>query len=137
MRRREFIRLFAGTAVAWPIAGRAQLSAVPVIGILWPGVAAPPPPRMEAFREGLSKSGFVDGRNVAIELRFARAGLAQLPELAADLVRLKVAVILANGDHAPRVAQQATDTVPIVAFSDDILGAGLISTLSRPGGNMT
>jgi putative ABC transport system substrate-binding protein len=137
MRRREFIRLFAGTAVLWPIAGRAQQPAVPVIGILWPGVAAPAPPRMEAFREGLSKSGFVDGRNVAIEMRFARAGLHQLPELAADLVRLKVDVILASGDHAPRVAQQVTKTVPIVAFSDDILGAGLISTLSRPGGNMT
>jgi putative ABC transport system substrate-binding protein len=137
MRRREFIRLFAGMAVAWPIASRAQQPAVPVIGILWSGVAAPAPPRMEAFREGLSKSGFVDGRNVAIELRFARAGLHQLPELAADLVRLKVDVILASGDHAPRVAQQITETVPIVAFSDDILGAGLISTLSRPGGNMT
>jgi putative ABC transport system substrate-binding protein len=74
MRRREFIRLFAGMAVAWPIASRAQQPAVPVIGILWSGVAAPAPPRMEAFREGLSKSGFVDGRNVAIELRFARPG---------------------------------------------------------------
>jgi putative ABC transport system substrate-binding protein len=92
---------------------------------------------MEAFREGLSKAGFVDGRNVAIELRFARAGLQQLPELAADLVRLKVDVTLGSGDLAPRVAQQATKTIPIVAFSDDILGAGLIPTLSRPGGNMT
>jgi putative ABC transport system substrate-binding protein len=74
---------------------------------------------------------------VAIELRFARAGLQQLPELAADLVRLKVDVILAPGDFAPRVAQQASETIPIVAFSDDILGAGLIPSLSRPGGNMT
>jgi putative ABC transport system substrate-binding protein len=92
---------------------------------------------MEAFRDGLAKSGFVDGRNVAIELRFARAGLQQLPELAADLIKSKVDVILAPGDLAPRVAQQATNTIPIVAFSDDILGAGLIQTLSRPGGNMT
>jgi len=89
---------------------------------------------MEAFREGLSKSGFVDGRNVAIELRFARAGLQQLPELAADLVRLKVDVILASGDHAPRVAQQVTETVPIVAFSDDILGAGLMSAFGGTSG---
>ncbi|HET9686048.1 MAG TPA: ABC transporter substrate-binding protein [Pseudolabrys sp.] len=145
MRRREFVRFIGGAAV-WPLAARAQPqpsaiesrpARVPVIGILWPGVAAPAAPRMEAFREGLSKSGFVDGRNAAIELRFAQAGLQQLPELAADLVRLKVDVILASGDHAPRVAQQATNTLPIVAFSDDILGAGLISTLSRPGGNMT
>jgi ABC-type uncharacterized transport system substrate-binding protein len=92
---------------------------------------------MEAFRDGLSKAGFVDGRNVTIELRFAREGLQQLAELAADLVRLNVSVILGSGDLAPRVAQQATKTIPIVAFSDDILGAGLIPTLSRPGGNMT
>lgn len=140
MRRREFISLLGGVA-AWPVTARAQQpshpAGVPVVGILWPGVAAPAPPRMDAFRDGLSKSGFVDGRDVAIELRFARAGLQQLPELAADLVRLKVDVILAPGDLAPRVAQQATDAIPIVAFSDDILGAGLIRTLSRPGGNMT
>lgn len=142
MRRREFISLLS-TAAAWPVIARAQQplearpAGVPVVGILWPGVAAPAPPRMEAFREGLSKAGFVDGRNVAIELRFARAGLQQLAELAADLVRLRVDVILGSGDLAPRVAQQATKTIPIVAFSDDILGAGLIPTLSRPGGNMT
>ena len=140
MRRREFISLLGGAA-AWPVTARAQQpsqpAGVPVIGILWPGGAAPAPPRMDAFREGLSKSGFVERQNVAIELRFAQAGLQQLPELAADLVRLKVDAILASGDLAPRVAQQATDTIPIVAFSDDILGAGLIPTLSRPGGNMT
>jgi putative ABC transport system substrate-binding protein len=137
MTRREFIALLGGAAIAWPFAVEAQLASVPVVGILWPGAAAPAPPRMEAFRRGLSESGFVEGRNVAIELRFARAGLQQLPELAADLVRLKVDVILAPGDLAPRVAQQASETIPIVAFSDDILGAGLILSLSRPGGNMT
>ena len=144
MRRREFVSLLGGAA-AWPVAARAQQpsaaegysTGLPVIGILWPGVAAPASPRLEAFREGLSKAAFVVGRNVAIELRFAQAGLQQLPELAADLVRLKVNVIQASGDLAPRVAQQATDTIPIVAFSDDILGAGLIPTLSRPAGNMT
>lgn len=143
MRRREFIGILGGAAT-WPFTARAQQPSVidssthvPVVGILWPGGAAPAPPRMEAFREGLAKSGFVDGRNVRIELRFARAGLQQLPELAAELVGLKINVIQASGDLAPRVAQQATDTIPIVAFSDDILGAGLIHTLSRPGGNMT
>jgi putative tryptophan/tyrosine transport system substrate-binding protein len=140
MRRRDFIRAATASAVAWPIIARAQqpLEArppgVPIVGILWPGVAAPTPPRMEAFRDGLSKAGFVDGRNVTIELRFAREGLQQLAELAADLVRLNVSVILGSGDLAPRMAQQATKTIPIVAFSDDILGAGLIPTLSRPGG---
>ena len=81
--------------------------------------------------------GLVEGRDVVIELRYAQGGLQQLPELAAELVRLKVDVIEASGDLAPRVAQQATTTIPIVAFSDDILGAGLITSLSRPGGNTT
>jgi putative ABC transport system substrate-binding protein len=139
VKRREFITLLGGAAVAWPLAARAQqpTETVRKVGLLWPGAAVPAPPRMEAFRQGLSESGFVEGRNLAIELRFARASLQQLPEFAADLVRLKVDVILAPGDFAPRVAQQATETIPIVAFSDDILGAGLISSLSRPGGNMT
>jgi putative ABC transport system substrate-binding protein len=136
VKRREFITLLGG-AVVWPLAARAQQATMPVVGILWPGTAAPAPPRMESFRQGLTESGFVEGRNVAIELRFARQGLQQLPELAAELVRLKVDVIEASGDLAPRVAQQATGTIPIVAFSDDILGAGLISSLSRPGGNTT
>src|SRR4029077_6732881 len=116
MRRREFISLLGGAA-AWPVAARAQQpshpAGVPVVGILWPGVVAPAPPRMDAFREGLSKSGFIDGRNVAIELRFARAGLQQLRARAADPVRSKVDTILASGARAPRVAQQAPDTIPI------------------------
>jgi putative ABC transport system substrate-binding protein len=92
---------------------------------------------MESFRQGLRASGFVDGQNVAIELRYARRGTEQLPELAAELIRLKVDVIYAGGDLAARVAQQATGTIPIVTITDDILGAGLIASLSRPGGNIT
>ena len=92
---------------------------------------------MESFRQGLRELGLIDGQNVVIELRYAQGGLQQLPELAAELVRLKVDVIQASGDLAPRVAQQATTTIPIVAMSDDILGAGLIASLSRPGGNIT
>jgi putative tryptophan/tyrosine transport system substrate-binding protein len=92
---------------------------------------------MESFRQGLRASGFVDGQNVAIELRYARRGTQQLPELAAELIRLKVDVIYAGGDLAARVAQQATGTIPIVTITDDILGAGLIASLSRPGGNIT
>jgi putative tryptophan/tyrosine transport system substrate-binding protein len=92
---------------------------------------------MESFRQGLRASGFLEGQNATIELRYAQGGPQQLPELAAELIRSKVDIIFASGDLAPRVAQQATDTVPIVAISDDILGAGLIASLSRPGGNTT
>ena len=137
MRRREFITLL-GSAAAWPFAARAQQAGSMLrIGLLWPGASAPAPPRMDAFRQGLRESGLVEGRDVVIELRYAQGGLQQLPELAAELVRLKVDVFQASGDLAPRVAQQATATIPIVAFSDDILGAGLIASLSRPGGNTT
>jgi putative ABC transport system substrate-binding protein len=92
---------------------------------------------MESFTQALRQLGFIEGHNVEIELRYAQRGQQQLPELAAELVRQKVDVILASGDLAPRVAQQATTTIPIVAFSDDILGAGLVTSLSRPGGNTT
>ena len=139
MKRREFITLLGGVAAAtMPLAARAQQDeSIPRIGILWPGTSLPAPPRMEAFRQGLRDLGFIDGQNVIIELRYAQGGLQQLPELAAELVRLKIDVIQASGDLAPRIAQQATTTIPIVAMSDDILGAGLIASLSRPGGNIT
>jgi ABC-type uncharacterized transport system substrate-binding protein len=135
--RREFITILGGAATAWPLAARAQLSGMPVIGLLWPGDAPPVSPRMESFRQGLRALGLVDGQNVAIELRYAQRGLQQLPELAAELISLKVDVILAPGDLAPKVAQQATETIPIVAGADDILGAGVVASLSRPGGNTT
>jgi putative tryptophan/tyrosine transport system substrate-binding protein len=126
MRRREFITLIGGAGLAWPLGARAQQDgSIPRIGILWPGASLPAPPRMEAFRQGLRDLGFIDGQNVIIELRYAQGGVQQLPELAAELVRLKIDVIQASGDLAPRIAQQATTTVPIVAMSDDILGAGL------------
>jgi ABC-type uncharacterized transport system substrate-binding protein len=137
VKRREFITLLGGAGVAWPLAARAQLSGMPVIGLLWPGDAPPVSPRMESFRQGLRALGLVDGQNVAIELRYAQRGLQQLPELAAELISLKVDVILAPGDLAPKVAQQATETIPIVAGADDILGAGVVASLSRPGGNTT
>ena len=92
---------------------------------------------MESLRQALRQLGFVEGQNVEIQLRYAERGLQQLPKLAAELVGMKVDVILAFGDLGPRIAQQATETIPIVAISDDILGAGLISSLSRPGGNIT
>ena len=137
MRRRAFITLIGG-AVTWPLAARGQQAeSTPRIGLLWPGDAPPASPRMESFRQGLCALGFVDGQNVAIELRYAQRGPQQLPELAAELISLKVGVILAPGDLAPKVAQQATETIPIVAGGDDILGAGVVASLSRPGGNTT
>jgi putative ABC transport system substrate-binding protein len=138
MRRREFITLLGGATVTWPVVVWAESEgAVRKVGILWPGASPPVSPRVEAFREGLRDSGFVEGQNLVIELRYARRGLQQLSELAAELVGLNVEAIQASGDFAPRVAQQATRTIPIVAFTDDVLGAGLVANLSRPGGNTT
>ena len=106
MKRREFITLLGSAAAACPLEARAQQAGGTVkIGLLWPGDAPPVSPRMESF--------FVDGQNIAIELRYAQGGPQQLPELAAELIRLKVDVIFASGDHAPKVAQQATETIPI------------------------
>ena len=138
MRRREFITLLGGAAAAWPVVARAQSAKnVRRVGILWPGASPPASPRLKSFREGLREAGFIEGENLVIELRYSKTGLQHLPELAAELVRLKVEVIEASGDFAPRVAQQATSTIPIVAFTDDVLGAGLVDSLSRPGGNTT
>jgi putative ABC transport system substrate-binding protein len=138
MIRREFITLLGGAAAAWPLVAWAQSAGnMRRVGILWPGASPPVSPRLESFREGLRGSGFVEGQNLVIALRYAQRGLQQLPELAAELVHLKVEVIEASGDFAPRVAQQATSTIPIVAFTDDVLGAGLVASLSRPGGNTT
>jgi putative ABC transport system substrate-binding protein len=92
---------------------------------------------MESFRRGLREQGYVDGRNVVIELRYAQGGPQQLPDLAADLVRTSVDVIWTAGDLATKLAQRATATIPIVALADDMLAAGLVTSLSRPGGNTT
>jgi ABC-type uncharacterized transport system substrate-binding protein len=136
MRRREFIPLVGGAAI-WSFAARAQQPAMPVIGMLWPGQTPPGSPRMESFTQALRQLGFTEGQNVSIELRYARGGLQQVAELAAELVRLKVDVIATFGDLTPKIAQQATGTIPIVAISDDIVGAGIVASLSRPGTNTT
>jgi putative tryptophan/tyrosine transport system substrate-binding protein len=137
MRRREFITLLGG-AVAWPLAASGQqVGNIPIMGLLWPGTSPPAPPRMEAFRQGLHEAGLIEGQDVQIELRYSRSGPHQLPELAAELVRLNAKVIVSAGDHGPRVLQAATTTIPIVAMSDDVLGAGIVSSLSRPGAMTT
>jgi putative ABC transport system substrate-binding protein len=92
---------------------------------------------MESFRRGLREQGYVDGRNVRVELRFAREGLQTLPKLAAELVQLNVDVMCTFGDLTPKLAQDATRAIPIIAITDDIVGAGLVDNLSRPGANLT
>ena len=137
MRRREFIALFGGTVIAWPLAARAQQTGIAKVGLLWPGAGPPVSPRMESFREGLRRSGYVEGQNVTIELRYAEAGQEQLAGHAADLVRANVDVIATFGDGGTKIAQGATRTIPIVTIGDDLLGSGLIGSLSQPGNNTT
>jgi putative ABC transport system substrate-binding protein len=138
VRRREFLGVLGAAATAWPLSARAQQGQrVRRVGVLWPGASAPASPRLESFRTGLREAGYIEGQNLTIELRYSRRGSQHLPELAAELVRLNVEVIQASGDYAPKIAQQATDTIPILAFTDDVLGAGLVASLSRPGGNTT
>ena len=137
MDRRAFIGTVAGTLLAAPLAAGAQQAKVARIGVLYPGGSAPLAPRMEAFRQGLRESGYVEGTNIAIEIRHADGKVDRLAKLAADLVQREVSVIATSGDLATRVVQQATTTIPIVAFTDDLVGAGLVASHARPGGNTT
>jgi putative tryptophan/tyrosine transport system substrate-binding protein len=139
MNRREFITLFGGTAVAWPIAASAQQDVTPTVGFLNTLGQNDRPNLPAAFRRGLSESGHVDGRNVRIEYRFAENQHARLPALAADLVGRKVAVIAATGGGASILAAMAaTKSVPIVfTTGGDAVKEGYVASLNRPGGNVT
>jgi len=138
MKRREFI-VGAGAALAWPITTLAQQTAMPVVGVLRADTPAAGANVVAAFRKGLSEMGFVEGRNVTIELRWAQNDRTRMPELAADLIRRKVDVIAAPGSAVGALAAKAlTRTIPIVfATGGDPIELGLIESLNRPGGNVT
>src|SRR5947208_832668 len=136
LKRREFITLLGGAAAAWPLAARGQQSKLARIGALYIGTADAESFKKE-LREGLRGLGYVEGQNIAFEFRSAEGKLDRLPELAAELVRLKVDVIVALYVPCALAAKQATQDIPIVIIAADPVETGIVPSLARPGGNIT
>ena len=138
-RRRDFIAALGSAAAAWPMeASGAQHSAMPEVGYLDPGAPESSASFVAAFRKGLSETGFVEGRNVSIEYRWGYNDYGRAPELAADLVRRRVAVIAAGASPSALAAKRLTETIPIIFnTATDPVEVGLVASLNRPGGNIT
>jgi len=138
MQRRDFIKVIAGSAVAWPFAARAQRTAKPVIGFLGPASPSTFASRIEAFRLGLRDFGYIEGTNITVEYRWAEGRYERLPELAAQLVRSNVDLIVTHGTPGSLAAKRATTTIPIVmANIGDPVATGVVASIARPGGNIT
>ena len=139
MQRREFITLLGGAAATWSVAARAQQAGkVWLIGSLSPGSSFGQSDNLKAFMQGLNELGYIDGKNMRFERRSADGALDRLPALAAELVRVKVDVILAESSFAVEAARQATNTIPIVMTGvGNPVGSGFVKSISQPGGNIT
>ena len=137
MRRRDFIKVIASSAATWPLAARTQPKAIPVVGFINSASPKPYAPNVEGFLQGLKDAGYIEGRNVSIEYRWAEGQYDRLPAMAAELVGRDVTVIVANTPAAP-IVKAATSTIPVIFLTgEDPVGSGLVVSLNRPEGNVT